>query len=194
MKSTVFRASITLACLLAALAARGQSTIQVTLDFASGAPTASLYDLYIFAGTDPGITSSVATYGSYGTISDPLVSGDTMSVVNPSNVPNVYSYMFLGLYTDANAVTHVAVGVETDLTGDSWDTLFDSTNVGAPESVVISDLEGTTSGQTMGTLAGNVLSNFIGGVYPVTGFELDTPAIAQITGFSEGVHLGTATS
>jgi len=177
---SIFRSIAGLGIGLSFVSAFGQTEIQITFNFSGSGPT-SLYDTYVFAATDPSVTSNVVQY-SEGTESQ----GDTVYVNNPS-ASDSYSYVAFGLYDDS-AGTHVALSSANSLAGDAWSTLFPNFS----ESSIITDLESGNPTVT-NQLSSDIVSWYTQ-VYPVLSYSLNSPSIANLTGFSNGVLIGSASS
>jgi hypothetical protein len=187
MKTSNLRLGLTLATVLGWGLAQADN-IQVNFNFNSGGPTQSLYDTYIFAAQFPGSSTNAISTGPLS-----VSNGDTIYVNNPSHFSGTYSYVFFGLYNDANSGVHVAVGTNNDLSGQNWDHWFNVGFNGVAESTISSELSNSANQSDLSQLAQGLLSYYsTTGVSPILSYG--GTSTAEITGFSNGVNLGTATS
>jgi hypothetical protein len=151
--------------------------VQVTFNLTAVGAPASLYDTYIIF-----YEGEEGQGGAYDGPYSPQ-NGQIITVPDPGMFgATVYDYAVIGLYNDSSGATHVALGTANDLSGDSWDSLFTSA---VTEASVITSLEDGSNLAAM-VLEENRLGD-LGGTEIVT----SAGGSAYITGFSNGVNIGT---
>jgi hypothetical protein len=151
--------------------------VQVTVNLSGVNAPSALYDTYlIFYEGEQG------QGGAYDGPFSPS-NGQTLVVPDPGMFgATAYDYALIGLYNDSNGGVHVALGTANNLSGDSWDSLFTSS---VTEVSVITSLEDGTNTAAM-VLDENKLG-YLGPTQIVT----SSSGVAYITGFSNGVNIGS---
>jgi hypothetical protein len=184
---TLKGAALTVAAVVAVPPVMGQKVqVQFNLPGNNGLPT-SMQDTYLFFGIYPGTTTPVQAF-SEGTVSN----GTTVTVTNPDITPGYYSFIAMGVYTDAADVAHAVMGTSNSILGGNWNAMFGSDNTKFDESIIISDLQNGHV-QEPANLASIIVSDFAPQAYPISGYT-GTPASGYMTGFSAGTPIGTITA